>query len=334
MLTIHSPLHKRLSTFVEWIRTDADREDTIRNQADEIRSRVKSQATKDDLTIASMPWGGSFAKRTGLRRHMLGKTPIEGQDVDLHFVISPARKRDEELESLLERFAGYLEASYPETVREPTKSSVKLRFKGTKLSYDVVLLLATKDARRQLLIRANGERRETSVQDHIDFVKGRTGASQEQKGRVQFNEMVRLFKWWREVQCQGDVSLYNTMIIDLLCAHAFDNCGVETTYPATLAKWFGLLANVVRTRAPVYFSDFRAWSRPPSFSPWSVVDPVNPDNNVASQLGKLDVDTLASWLEDGRDALLQAISAALDEDETGAITALVPLFGGHIVNNS
>lgn len=334
MLTIHSPLHARLSTFVDWIRTDADREDTIKLQADEIRSRVKGQATKDHLTIASTPWGGSFAKRTGLRRHMMGKTPIEGQDVDLHFVISPAGKRDEELGSLLERFDGYLDTSYPDTKREITKSSVKLMFVKTKLSYDVVPLLATGNDRRQVLIRADGERRETSIQDHIEFVKRRTAASQKQKGRVQFNEMVRLFKWWREVKCAGDTSLYCTIIVDLLCARAFDECGVETTYPATLAKWFGFLANVVSNRSPVYFQDFGSWSRPPSFSPWSVVDPVNQQNNVAGRLSAPDIATFGAWFAEGRDALLQAISADLDGDEKDAVSALVPVFGSHIESNS
>ncbi len=334
MLTTRSPLHARLSTFVDWIRTDADREDTIRDQADEIRSRIKGRAAKDDLTIAATPWGGSFAKRTGLRRHMVGRTPIEGQDVDLHFVISPARKSDEELERLLVRFDGYLEGSYPDTAREPTKSSVKLKFVKTKLSYDVVPLLATKDDRRQILIRADGERRETSIQDHIDFVKRRTAKSQEQKGRVQFNEMIRLFKWWREVKCQGDTSIYSTIIIDLLCAHAFDARGVETTYPATLASWFGFLAHVVESRGPVYFRDHHAWPNPPPRSPWAVIDPVNPNNNVASQLTDLEVDTLADWLAEGRDTVLLAISEDLEGNENAAVKALVPVFGSHIVNNS
>jgi len=333
MLTNRSRLHVILTKFVDWIRTDAGREETIRTQADEIRSRVKGQATKDGLTIASMPWGGSFVKRTGLRRHMQGKTPIEGQDVDLHFVVNPATKADQDLVGLLTRFDRYLEASYPETERELSKSSVRLKYVGTKLSYDVVPLLATNDDRRQILIRANGERRETSIQDHADFVKRRTKASQLQEGRVQFNEMVRLFKWWREVKCQGDTSLYNTLLIDLLCAHAFDRCGVDITYPATLAKWFGVLANLVGARVPVYFQDYQKWSGPPSFRPWSVVDPVNPENNVAGRLNDLDVGTLAAWLEEGRDALLRAVSADIDGDEGDAIAALVPVFGRHIVNN-
>lgn len=333
MLTNRSYLHVTLSKFVDWIRTDGDREETIRAQADEIRNRVKGQAIKDGLTIASMPWGGSFTKRTGLRRHMQGKTPIEGQDVDLHFVVNPASKAEQDLGSLLTRFDRYLEASYPETEREISKSSVRLKYVRTKLSYDIVPLLATGNDRRQILIRANGEQRETSIQDHADFVRRRTKESQSQAGRVQFNEMVRLFKWWREVKCQGDTGLYNTLLIDLLCAHAFDTCGVDITYPATLVKWFGMLANVARSRTPVYFQDYRKWTTPPSFQPWSVVDPVNHENNVAGRLDDLNVGTLATWLEDGRDALLRSISADIDGDENDAISALVPVFGRHIVNH-
>ncbi|MEX1363080.1 MAG: CBASS oligonucleotide cyclase, partial [Nannocystaceae bacterium] len=259
---------------------------------------------------------------------------FNSQDVDLPFVVTAASYRDGGLGPLLSRFSKYLRATYPNTEQEPTKSSVKLRFKAKKLSYDVVPMLATDNDRRQSLIRANGEHRETSVQDHIDFIKKRTAASQKAKGRVQFNEMVRLFKWWREVQCQGDTDTYSSMVVDLLCAHAFDTEGVQQTYPDTLASWFGRLAHVVRSRKPVYFSDYQRWTTAPSSQPWPVVDPVNPDNNVAGGLGALDVETLAGWFETGRDALLQAISAALDNDESAAVGCLVPVFGNHIVHNS
>jgi tRNA nucleotidyltransferase (CCA-adding enzyme) len=111
MFTTHQPSHIRIRNFVDWIRTDRAREDTIREQANEIQERVKNLASNDGLIILFTPWSGSFAKRTGLRRHLYGLNPVEGQDVDLPFVISPKTKDDEELSELLPRFQGYLTQS-------------------------------------------------------------------------------------------------------------------------------------------------------------------------------------------------------------------------------
>lgn len=334
MLSTRRPLHTRIRNFADWIRTDSTKEGLIREQAGEIRQRVKGQATRDGLTVQSMPWSGSFAKRTGIRRHLQGATPVEGQDVDIPVVVSPKTKDDETLDRLLPRFYAYLDASYPDTPKTTTKSSIKLDFVGTKISYDIVPMLATDDPQRQILIRAGGERRETSVQKHIAFIKSRTKASTTLAGRVSFNEMIRLLKWWREVQCQGQNEGYPSILLDLMAAHAFQAQGVNETYPATLARWFGFLAHEVEQLTPIFFDDYVRWSAPPSGNPWAVIDPVTPDNNVADKLGRLDVDLLAERLAAARDDILQAIAADLDDDEHAAIDALVPVFGRHIIHNS
>ncbi len=333
MFSQKSRLHARIGSFVDWIRTEKSRESNIRAQTEEIRKRVRGRAEKDGLVIRSTPWSGSFAKKTGLRRHMVGKHPVEGQDVDLPFVVSPKTAEDETLTSLLDRFDTYLGHSYPDTTRERTKSSVKMSFVGTKLNYDVVPLLATDDDQRQILIRSDGERRETSVQAHISFIKSRTGMSGQQKGRVKFNEMVRLFKWWREVQFEGECDTYTSMLLGLLCSHAFDELGVERTYQETLVKWFAKLAHDVEHRKAIYFSDFVIWDDPPTSSVWSVIDPVSQTNNIAGHLSRAEVDVLAHLLAQGRDDMLQAI-AVPDDEEDRAVSQLERLFGRPIVHNS
>ena len=185
-----------------------------------------------------------------------------------------------------------------------------------------------------MLIRSNGERRETSVQRHTEFIKSRTKHSNELVGRVAFNEMVRLLKWWREVQCEGYVDTYPSILIDQLAAHAFRSQSVDETYAATLARWFGFLAHEVGRRAPVYFDDFVRWPSPPQAAGWSVMDPVSSTNNVAGNLGNIEVDALAEWLASARDHVLQAIAADRDDDETAAMNALIPVFGRHVIHNS
>lgn len=334
MFTTRQKLHIRIRNFVDWIRTDSNKEDNIRKQANEIRGRIKSQASNDGLIIISTPWSGSFAKRTGLRRHLRGLNPVEGQDVDLPFVINPKDKDDEELSELLPRFDKYLEQSYPNVPRKSSKSSIKLDFVGTKIAYDIVPMLATNDQDRQIIIRSDRTRRETSVQKHIEFIKTRTNNSNEQEGRVSFNEMVRLFKWWREVKCEGDNDFYPTILIDLLSAYAYDQVSVCNTYSETLAQWFSLLANVVEQRKSIYFSDFSKSIQLPSKEFWSVIDPVNPENNIADYLGNAEIGVLSEWLSQARDDVLQAISADDDDDESAAIDALVPVFGNPILYNS
>jgi len=323
-----STLHRRLRTFVDWIKTDDSREKKTKTQAEDIRLRIKGQARKDDLTVRSTPESGSFAKRTGLRRHMQGGSAVEGQDVDLPFVCSPKTKADEELDSLLDRFERYAENSYPETERKRTKSSIELSFSGSKIKYDLVPMLATADLQRQIIIRSNGDRIETSVQKHVEFVRRRTRSSNQLPGRVKFNECVRLLKWWREFREDNSTLHVPSIVIELLAADAYDRFGVEETYASTLARWFGYLAHIVERRKRVAFADFEPI--PPQGEQaciWEVLDPVTPDNVITKKWSNVDVDTLADWLADGRDTLIRAIRCNRDGDDVGSLRHLVELFG-------
>ncbi|MGK7893549.1 MAG: CBASS oligonucleotide cyclase [Xenococcus sp. (in: cyanobacteria)] len=249
-------VQKRLSNFVNWIATESEKEDEIRKQSNNIRERISVKAKEDGITVKSTPNAGSFAKRTGLRRHLRGHSVVEGQDVDLPFVIT--RPNDETLNDLLDRFLGYAKASYPKNIKEPpTKSSVKLEFSNSKLSYDLVPMIATEDNNRQIIMRSNGEEFETSVQGHIAFIKDRTKDSKSISGRVEFNECVRLIKWWKEFRVDESYIFDEvpSMVIELLCGKLYDLHEVEYTYADTLAKWFGKAAHLVRQRKPIYFND-------------------------------------------------------------------------------
>lgn len=328
-------LHRRLSTFVEWIATENTREDDLRARAKNIREAIGAKAKADDLTIRSTPTSGSFATRTGLRRHMRGESEVEGQDVDLPFVVSPKKKEEEQLEALLPRFEKYARESYPDTAREATKSSVKLMFTD-KVNFDLVPLFATTDLERQILVRSDGERRETSVQKHVDFVKTRTAKSNDEPGRVKFNEMVRLLKWWRCFRLEGARSIKDvpSFLVILLAAHAFDQRGVQATYGETVADWFGFLARAARKRTPIFFTDFGAAPTVSAGPAWSVHDPVNSGNNVVEKWSGLMCDEFADWLEESRDAMYEVIAAFDDERETDGMNGLVRVFGNPILHHS
>lgn len=332
MRVIRNVLHRRLSNFVDWLRPDADTEDDIRKQANDIRERIKGQAMRDGLTIRSTPSAGSFAKRTGLRRHITGGSDVEGLDVDLPFVVSRYTRSNEELTSLLDRFERYARALYPDTERDLRRSAIRLRFKAARRSYELVPMLATDDPERQILIRASGELIETSVEQHVEFVRRRTRESNEQEGRVKFNECVRLLKWWREFRDDpvgGPDSLrVPSMLIELLCAHAYDAKRVEPSYESTLLHWLQHMTDVVRQRKRVVFSDFVSPARAPaSAAAWEVLDPVNPSNNIVSRWSWQDIDKLAHWLTQACSVLDAATRANAAGDDTLSLKHLVDLFG-------
>jgi hypothetical protein len=328
-LSTRSTIHRRFCHFVPWIATDDDREDVIRRQSKEIRERICGQASRDGLTIKSTPNSGSFAKNTGLRRHLMGGSDVDGQDVDLVFVVKPVTKDQEKIDSLLDRFERYAKATYPQVARNPTKSSICLSFVSTRLAYDLVPMLATDRPDEQILLRANGEQRRTSVEKHTDFIRRRTNASNELKGRVLFNECVRLFKWWREFRQSDSKHLPDvaTVVIDLICAKAFDACQVQTTYAETLAQWFSWAAHVARKRQSITFTDYVNPAQPSGNAGWVILDPVNASNNVVSSWTGWQIEEFTTWLEQGRDLMTSAIRYDLDGEDSESLRCLVQLFG-------
>lgn len=312
--TIQSRSHRRLARFVDWIKPTSDSREAIYKQAGDIRRIISKQAAADGLTVIATPEAGSFAKHTGLRRHMRGNSEIEGQDVDLPFVVGPASTDGARIEELLRKFETYAKASYPSTPRTITGSSVELRFVGSKLNYDLVPMVEGSQSDCQLLLKKDGSQRLTSTTKHTEFVRSRTRHSDALAGRVNFNECVRLLKWWRFVRIDAANSIeeVRTTLIELLCASAYDKLGVEGTYTETLLKWFSWLATVTGRRLLVSFSDYATieLKKSEQGNPfWQVFDPVNVNNNVVhSSWGNIELEEFADWFAAGRDSLSRLVA--------------------------
>ena len=149
----HSTIHRRFKKFVKWVAPESDTRDKIRNQADEIISKISPKAEADNLIITSTPITGSFAKESGLRRYMLGNSVEEGQDVDIAFIMLPKDKLSRELGCLVYQFKRYAKEAYPDSEVDNTKSSATIVFKSTKLKYDLVPLFETRRKNIQNLKR-------------------------------------------------------------------------------------------------------------------------------------------------------------------------------------
>jgi len=332
--------HRRISRFVDWIKPESDTAVTIREQAGNIRRVITAQAKADGLTVLSTPEAGSFAKNTGLRRHMRGDMEIEGQDVDLPFVVKPKDADGEKIDELLQKFETYAKASYPNTPRRITASSVELKFVESKLNYDLVPMLKAGQDGYQVILKKDGTRRVTSVARHTEFVARRTKDSDELAGRVKFNECVRLFKWWRCVRIgtTSPIDEVRTTLIELLCATAYDRLKVEKTYTETLFRWFSYLANVSRNRTTVTFTDYASVEPYNDHAPgnklWKVIDPVNCNNNVVhTPWGNIELDEFASWFAAGRDIMQRILSHEAMGNDSMVDELLVELFGSAILTH-
>jgi hypothetical protein len=322
-----STLHVRIKNFVAWIAPPKESRTGIKEKSDEVRKNIKEKADADGVTIVDTPHAGSFATRTGLRRHMLGLTTTEGQDIDLPFVV----KKDKETEfaSLLQRFKKYAEECYPDHEIEETKSSIKIAFDAEKLTFDLVPMFEGSKKGEQILIRNTGEQITTCVENHREFVRSRTAETKRNTGIVTFNDMIRLLKWWRivkEHETNDKISI-PSFLINLLAAKAYEQCGDDTTYPQTLANWFSYLSHIVKSKETVWFNDYYKSIIPDSTQTWAVLDPVMAENNIVKKWSWYEVQDLADWLQEASEIINRAIIADLEGRDGDSLEHLQLLFG-------
>lgn len=335
-----SVIHKRLKCFVNYIATEKEKLDEIKAKADDVRDCIESQAKKDGYTILSSPYSGSFASKTGLRRSLRGNDEVEGQDVDIAFVLKDSDKNGKPLGCLIKTFEGYLDNRWPSSDTGHTKSSATIKFSGAKQQYDAVPLIETNRKNIQKLIRLQGKDRQSSVVKHKEFMKSRTEASDKIDGVVRFNECVRLMKWWRYQQ-QSESSIFGnsendkkipSFLMNLLCAHAYDKLGVKETYAGTLAEWFGLLHHVTHQKSDVVFDDFSKKHSISQEATWRVIDPVDDSNNIVQNWSRTMVAELSDWLSQSRDRMIEAIRHDCEGNDQKSLDCLVQLFGNSISN--
>lgn len=333
----HSVIHQRFKNFVKWIAPDQEKRAKIISQSDEILEKISQKAVDDDLIIISKTRSGSFPKESGLRRFLMGSSAVEGQDVDLAFILDENDKNGNKQGCLVGKFKKYAKECYPDNEVGETKSSATIKFPGSKLQYDLVPLFKVKGKELQILKRTDLSERKTSVKKHTEFSLKRKDESDSVQGVVKFNECVRLIKWWKYEQQdksnvfgneEGDEKI-PSFLLDLLCAFAYDSTSVDKTYSGTLAKWFGFLANVVRNRKDVKFNN-EAFS---NVGLWNVIDPVDSDNNVVKNWSNIKLNELARWLEDSRDEMNRAIRFDEQGEDKSSLDCLVKIFGNSFKNH-
>lgn len=335
-----SLIHKRMKCFVEFIAPDPDKREDTKRQADEIRKCIREKAKEEGYIVLSEPSSGSFAKKSGLRRHLLGKDEVEGQDIDIAFILKDKDKDGNSVGCMVHKFEGYLNKCWPNSDVGQTKSSATISYQSTKLRFDAVPLIETSQQDIQKLIRTDGSERKTSVEKHNYFVKKRNEHSNGLKGVVKFNDCVRLIKWWR-YQRQSESGIFGnqegdkkvpSFLLDLLCAKAYDKLEVFETYPETLCRWFAYLADLLVRRQDIVFNDFIKRHSLPTDLGWKVIDPMDDTNNIVASWKDYEVEELLAWFNEARDRLTEATRHDWEENHTESLNCLVSQFGNSIKN--
>ncbi len=338
-ISTHSVIHKRFKCFVEYIAPDPEKRDEIKRQADDVKDCVESKLTDDGYLLEKSLLSGSFANNTGLRRSMRGNDEVEGQDIDIAFILNEKDEEGNEVKCLVPTIKGYLAEKWSSSTTGQTKSSATISFTSSNQSFDAVPLLKTNRKNIERLLRTNGEERQSSIEKHNEFTRSRTESSNGIQGVVKFNDCVRLVKWWR-YQMQSNSTVFGngendkkvpSFLLILLCAHAYDKLSVKKTYPETLAAWFSYLAHVTRNRCDIMFDDFIK-NHSPERNEWLVLDPMDDNNNIVRNWSQIKMDELADWFEFARDKMHEAIGHDDDENYQASLNSLVQLFGNSIAN--
>jgi len=274
-------------------RVNLKRDDVTAHREQVARLRDKlEQHIKDhpDYGLVKTRHSGSVAKGTALKTI---------NDMDLAVYVKASAAPAEETQ-LLNWLADRLRAAYPQKAATDftvQHHCVTILFHGSGLNVDVVPVIYEGEADDigYLITKDTGARVRTSVMQHLQFVRARKNTHPQH-----FAQTARLLKWWvRQLKQRDDSFRFKSFMVELLCAHLSDEGQQFSDYPAAVEA---VLAYIVRSglEAPITFTDFETPTSTAN-SPLVIIDPVNPDNNVA-----------ANYSRSQRDAIVTAAHTALD----------------------
>lgn len=299
--------------------SDAERH---REQVNRLRERLQAKIDEDpNYGLIKMLHAGSVAKGTALRS-------VSDLDVAVYVRAAAAPERDPDLIPWLADRLAEANPSMDRDQFEEKDHCVTVNFRGSGLNVDVVPVLyeGEPDDRGYLVRKYTGERILTSVPLHLDFIRSR-----KQKYGRDFAQLIRLSKWWKRIVISGDADFrFKSFMIELLWAYLADGGLALTDYPTALERFF---TYIVRTELmqQVAFTDYIAAKDIPSRSGAAieVLDPVNPDNNVAMRYDERDRVRMVDAAQDALSALGEARFATTRARAVDCWRSVLgPSFGG------
>jgi tRNA nucleotidyltransferase (CCA-adding enzyme) len=274
-----------------------------RGKVNDLReSLAKWMKDHPDCGLAKSYLSGSLAKGTALRTS-------SDADVALYIYYDGERKADRKLaEWIAERLRKAYPQMSPEQI-EPQEYSVKIKFKGAGVDVDMVPVFYEDDPQDKgwLVSKNSGRLVMTSIPMHLEFTRKRKNAQSQH-----FAQVVRLLKWWSAQQKGADANFrFKSFMVELICAHLADSGETMGDYRHAMEAFFNY---IVKTglKSRIAFADYYSTSKLPASitDPIQIFDPVNPNNNVASQYSDNNRRLIVAAAQDALDALNEAHTAA------------------------
>lgn len=296
--------HEVLARFAQdHVNLPADRVRDYRAQGNRMREKLEKHiAAHPDYALVKMLNAGSVAKGTAL---------ATTGDMDLAVYIKRAAV-PEGNEELVTWLLARLKEAYPTLADDQFVARdhcVQLQFRSSNLvDVDVVPVLYDGEADNVgcLIVNGTGDRVITSVSRHVEFVRKRKGGSPSD-----FAQVVRLLKWWTGELKERDPDFrFKSFMVELICAHLIDGgVGFSDYVDATEAFFAYIVETGLQER--IAFADYYPASDLPARTgaEIEIVDPINPDNNVAVSYTRTHREKIVAVALDAHEALADAAYA-------------------------
>jgi hypothetical protein len=277
---------KELSAYVSGkLALPGDERNEHRKQVGRLLDKLGVVIAKDGLyKIKKFRRAGSLEKGTS-NRPRAGK-PVDA-DVGVYFDADP---NDFDIAHLQGLIKGLLEKAYPQKASDDFEEGGRtfgVVFKGSGLEVDLVPIVATDDACDYgLQYSRTGDCVKTSVKAHIDHYRAHVDRD------PLLPILLRLVKRWRHWQ---DLKGIQSFHLELFLSHLVDRNGAASGVEEGIRRFFLFVA-----RDLDHGVAFDGTDPSPFTDPVVIVDPANPDNNVAARITR-----------DERDALVAAANEAL-----------------------
>jgi hypothetical protein len=319
-------INARFEKFTKEIKPTPDHIDEANRQTDYMIEQLYNKVAADgSFELEKVLKAGSNAKFTSLRR-----TEENIFDVDLGAYYSGEGATKKRLDTLIQFTRDQLRSIYHQKEDgdfEKLKSAARVKFRsGIKLNVDVAPIIRDDSLGVEnggWIPRPDGCRL-TSVTGHNKFVQRRTVESNDVAGPVKFNRLVRMIKWWNNLQ--GDL-VQPSIFCELITAKAFETCGVTGDWQTSIRHVFSYFRKH-QFLEPIIFSDYyNAKKVKLPNDKVIVLDSVNSQNNVTSFWTETTRSKYVDRIHEAYDALMEARSAELDGDEDAAVGAWCGVFG-------